>query len=71
MLLRHQERVGFDGAPSYLGEDGAGREVLSYLPGTSATVRYPAWALEDGALISVADLLRRYRAAVRSFEGAD
>ena len=32
-LLRHFERVGFDGAPRVLGLDEQGREVLSYVEG--------------------------------------
>ena len=35
-LLQHLERVGFDGAPRYLGQDDAGREVLSYVEGEAA-----------------------------------
>ena len=30
-VLKHLERVGFDGAPRFLGIDAQGREVLSYL----------------------------------------
>ena len=67
-LLLHLEAVGFDGSPRYLGQDDLGREVLSYVPGQVATVPYPAWALTDDALTSVAELLRRYHAAVRSFD---
>lgn len=66
-LLGHLEEVGFDGAPRYLGEDDRGREVLSYIVGDAATVPYPTWALADGALTSVARLLRRYHEAVASF----
>ena len=32
-LLRHLEKVGFDGAPRLLGVDEQGREVLGYIPG--------------------------------------
>lgn len=67
-LLRHLERVGFDGAPRYLGQDEQGREVLSYIDGEAATVPYPDWALSDVALASVARLLRRYHQAVQSFD---
>ena len=67
-LLRHLERVGFDGAPRLLGTDDQGREVLSFVPGTAATPPYPPWALTDAALGSVADLLRRYHAAVQRFD---
>ena len=67
-LLRHLERVGFDGAPRYLGQDDQGREVLTYVPGEAARVPYPAWALTETALVSVAGLLRRYHDAARGFD---
>lgn len=67
-LLRHLEQMRFDGAPRYLGQDEDGREVLSYIEGDAATAPYPAWALTDSALVSVAELLRRYHNAVRSFD---
>ena len=67
-LLRHLEQVGFHGAPRYLGEDEHGREVLSYVEGDAATAPPAPWALTDSALVSVADLLRRYHEAVRSFD---
>jgi hypothetical protein len=67
-LLEHLERVGFEGAPRYLGVDDRGREVLSFIPGQAAIAPYPDWALTDEALISVAQLLRRYHDAVASFD---
>lgn len=67
-LLRHLEAVGFTGAPRFLGVDGQGREVLSYVPGASVVPPYPAWALTEQALTSVAELLRAYHRAVASFD---
>jgi phosphotransferase family enzyme len=67
-LLEHLERVGFDGAPRLLGVDERGREVLSYIPGQAVIPPYPDWALTDDALVSVAELLRGYHEAVRSFD---
>ena len=67
-LLRHLADVGFAGAPRFLGVDDAGREVLSYIPGSAVTPPYPAWALTDEALVSVADLLRAYHRAVSTFD---
>jgi hypothetical protein len=67
-LLDHLERLGFDGAPRFLGTDEHGREVLSYIPGEAAIVPYPDWALTDEALVSVAELLRRYHDTVGSFD---
>src|ERR687895_2260955 len=69
-LLEHLERVGFDGAPRFLGVDDRGREVLSYVPGEAAIEPYEDWALTDEALVSVAELLRRYHEAVASFDAA-
>jgi hypothetical protein len=67
-LLEHLERVGFDGAPRFLGTDEQGREVLSYVQGEAAIEPHPEWALTDEALVSVAELLRRYHDAVASFD---
>jgi hypothetical protein len=67
-LLDHLERVGFDAAPRHLGVDEVGREVLSFIPGQAAIAPYPEWALTDEALVSVAQLLRRYHDAVASFD---
>jgi hypothetical protein len=67
-VLDHLERVGFDGAPRFLGVDDRGREMLSFIPGDAVLEPYPAWALTDEALTSVAELLRRYHDAVASFD---
>jgi Ser/Thr protein kinase RdoA (MazF antagonist) len=67
-LLTHLADVGFAGAPRFLGVDGQGREVLSYVPGQAVVPPYPCWALTDAALASVADLLRAYHQAVASFD---
>jgi hypothetical protein len=69
-LLEHLERVGFDGAPRVLGRDEQGREVLSYIPGSAVIPPYPDWALREEALVSVAELMRRYHDAVASFDPA-
>jgi hypothetical protein len=64
------ELTGFDGAPRFLGIDGQGREVLSYVPGQAALRPYQRWALSDDALVSVARLVRRYHDAVSTFDPA-
>jgi hypothetical protein len=69
-LLGHLERVGFDGAPRFLGIDDRDREILSYIPGEAVIPPYPDWALTDEALVSVARLIRRYHDAVASFDPA-
>jgi hypothetical protein len=67
-LLEHLELAGFDGAPRHLGRDEQGREVLSFVEGEAPIEPYPDWALTDEALVSVAELLRRYHDAVASFD---
>jgi hypothetical protein len=57
--LDHLERVGFDGAPRYLGRDASGRDVLTYLEGRVAGDPPEEWATTDELLASVAELLRR------------
>src|ERR671915_1597155 len=69
-LLDHLERAGFDGAPRFLGVDDRGRETLSFIPGEAAIEPYPGWAFADEALVSVAELLRRYHEAAASFDPA-
>ncbi|GAA2117566.1 hypothetical protein GCM10009759_64080 [Kitasatospora saccharophila] len=54
---------GFAGAPVPVGPVTGGRERLEFLPGEVAVPPYPAWALDDAALVSVARLLRRWHAA--------
>jgi hypothetical protein len=68
-LLAHLESVGFDGAPRVLAADPT-TELLTYVPGRAAVPPMPADALTDEALVSVAELLRRYHRAVRSFDPA-
>ena len=67
-VLEHLERIGFDGAPRFLGIDDQGREMLRFIPGDAAIEPYEDWALTDEALVSVAELLRRYHDAVASFD---
>jgi hypothetical protein len=68
-LLAHLSAAGFDGAPRVLAS-GPGTETLTYIPGTAAVPPLGADLLTDDALVSVADLLRRYHAAVASFDPA-
>ncbi len=70
-LLEHLKRVGFDGAPRFLGVDDRGREVLSYVQGEAAIEPYAAWALTDEALVGVAELLRRFHDAVATFDASE
>jgi len=70
-LLDHLARVGFDGAPRWVGVDEHGRESVTFIPGEAPIAPYPAWALDDEALVSVADLLRRFHEAVAGFQACD
>lgn len=68
-LLAHLRDAGFDGAPVVLAAD-AETETLTYIPGTAAVPPLRPELLSDDALVSVADLLRRYHSAVSSFDPA-
>jgi hypothetical protein len=68
-LLRHLEAVGFPYSPRFLGIDGEGREVLSYLDGESGP---DGWAkvVDETGLRAMARLLRDYHKAVAGFQPA-
>jgi hypothetical protein len=66
-VLRHLERVGFDGAPRVLSIDERGREVLSYVPGETPERASPEVVTEP-VLAEVGRLLRSYHDAVYGFE---
>lgn len=72
-VLRHLERVGFEGAPRVLGFDDAGREVLSWLEGETVTdaLPWPEWVSSDVALVEVGGWLRRLHDATADFVPAD
>ena len=66
-LLTHLESVGFEGAPRFLGIDGSGREVLSYIDGEVAGRPRPPWIADESRLVSVARLVGAYDDAAASF----
>ncbi len=68
-LLAHLTAVGFDGAPRVLAVSPA-TETLTYIDGQAAVPPVPEDTLTDAALVSVADLLRRYHQAAASFDPA-
>ena len=57
-FLSRLESAGFEGAPSPVGVEPDGRERLRFVPGDVAIPPYPDWAQADGALASVAILMR-------------
>ena len=56
-LLAHLERCGFEGAPRFLGVDARGREVLSFIEGT--TLPHNGFRLSRDAVAVGARLVRR------------
>jgi aminoglycoside phosphotransferase (APT) family kinase protein len=66
-LLAHLESAGFAGAPRFLGIDGFGREVLSYIDGEVAGRPRQAWIADETRLASVGRLVRAYDDAAASF----
>lgn len=69
-LLLHLERVGFSGAPRYLGTDEKDRHVVSWVDGDVPVPPYPDWSITDAALVSLGRLVRDYHEAVASFSPA-
>jgi hypothetical protein len=68
-LLNHLAAAGFDGAPRVLAA-GPVTETLTYIAGRAAVPPLPEAVLTDDALVSVADLLRRYHRAASGFDPA-
>ncbi|MEU4194286.1 aminoglycoside phosphotransferase [Kribbella sp. NPDC026611] len=66
-VLLHLEKVGFEGAPRFLGVDAKGRQVLSYIDGEVAGRPRPSWIGDESRMLSVARLLRAYHDAIASF----
>jgi hypothetical protein len=68
-LLRHLDARGFEGSPRVLGTDEQGREVLTFIPGTTIGLDrpWPAWVHSDDALVQVGAWLRNYHDAVSDF----
>src|SRR5437763_12031688 len=66
-LLDHLAAAGFDGAPRVLAT-GPYSETLTYIDGQAAVPPLAEDMLTDAALVSVADLVRRYHLAVASFD---
>jgi len=68
-LLRHLAAAGFDGAPQVL-SIAPDVETLTYIDGQAAVTPLEPSMLTDAALVSIAELLRRYHQAVAGFDPA-
>ena len=66
-LLAHLRMAGFEGAPQVLAATPA-TEMLTYMDGQAAVLPLAGEMLTDAALVSLADLLRRYHRAAASFD---
>jgi Ser/Thr protein kinase RdoA (MazF antagonist) len=68
-LLRHIRTRGFSLAPEPLGFDADGREVLSYLDGSTvgAALPWPEWVWREELLAEVGQATARYHEAVADF----
>lgn len=70
-LLDHLRTRGVPGLPEPLGMDDAGREVLTFLPGTVPTYPMPEWVWADEILTDAARLLRTWHEASIGFDQTD
>jgi hypothetical protein len=66
-LLEHLASVGYDGAPTVLGLDEQGREILSFVRGTVVWPDHFSLVQIDEALAQVAASIRRYHDAIAEF----
>lgn len=66
-LLAHLHAAGFDGAPRPLGTDRDGREVLSWIDGTTTPKPWPASLRRTDGLVALVSLVRRFHDASRTF----
>ncbi|HLK01845.1 MAG TPA: aminoglycoside phosphotransferase family protein [Streptosporangiaceae bacterium] len=69
-LLAHLARAGFDGAPRVLGTSLSGTETLTYIDGQAGVPPLDESMLTDAALVSIAELVGGYHAAVFGFDPA-
>jgi len=63
-LLLWYERVGFDGAPRFLGYDERGREILSFIEGDPGFAPVPS---SDEVIVEIGQLLRRAHDAQQEY----
>lgn len=67
-LLVWYERVGFEGAPRFLGDDKQGREILSFVEGEPGFAPVPS---SDEVIVGIGELLRRAHDAQKGFAPPD
>ena len=67
-LLVWYERVGFEGAPRFLGDDEQGREILSFVEGEPGFAPVPS---SDEVIVGIGALLRRAHDAQKGFAPPD
>lgn len=65
-FLNRLGALGFDGASLPVGVEPDGRERMRFIAGDVPVPPYPDWAQSDSALVSLADLMRRYHEAARA-----
>ncbi|MDP4549621.1 phosphotransferase [Alkalihalobacillus macyae] len=66
-LLKHLEYKGYDHAPTFLGIDEKGREVLSYIEGEAGNYPLKEYMWSTDGLKEIARMLRLYHDAVSDF----
>lgn len=67
-FLAHLHAQGFDGAPTPIGVDAEGREVLSFVAGDVPHEPLPDAACSDDVLVALARLIRRLHDAAQGWE---
>jgi Phosphotransferase enzyme family len=70
-LLRHLAAQGFEGAPTALGFDEQGREILTYVHGSAEHYPWRTFVYSEDNLYRVARLLRAYHDVTVSFPEPD
>lgn len=66
-LLKHLENKGFRYAPTFLGIDEKGREILSFIEGETGHYPLKEYMWSNKVLIEIAKMLRLYHDAVSDF----
>ncbi|MBP3951705.1 phosphotransferase [Bacillus suaedae] len=70
-LLKHLENKGFNNAPTFLGIDEKGREILSFIEGEAGNYPLKKYMWSNDVLKEIAIMLRMYHDAVSDFPLSD